>query len=243
MAGEILSQLPEDLRTNEAFTGMNTAGDLGKALVDTKAKVQEFDGKTKTLEGKIVNLEGRIANSIPKLTDKATDEDKVAYRKSMGIPDKPEEYEFPEVDGQKNHPGTVEWARKMFHETGVPKDMAAKIAVGFNQYINGLVKADLEVKKKSQEDAETKMKVELGAAYDGRVELASRFWKKHFGADAELESFLKETPTGPLGNDPRLIRLILKAAKLTGEDMSPPGSPSGQQKVKPGMDYTKSPPP
>jgi hypothetical protein len=228
MAGEILAQLPEDLRTNEAFTGMNTAGDIAKAYLDEKGKVQEFDGKVKTLEGKHSDLEKKIASDyIPKLPENATAEQVKAHNIARGWPEDPAQYEFPEVDGKPNSPQTVEWARKMFHENGVPKDMAKNISVGFNQFLQGILKADLEAKKKSQEDAEAQMKIELGNAYDARKELADRFWAKHFANDPTLEAFLKETPTGPLGNDPRLIRLILKTAKLTGEDLSPSGSPKG----------------
>ena len=69
------------------------------------------------------------------------------------------------------------------------------------------------------------MKTELGTAYPERLELASRFWTKHLGKDANLDEFLKEVPTGPLGNEPRLIRLVLKLAALTGEDTSMSGTP------------------
>src|SRR5512139_3773574 len=94
MAGEILAQLPENLRTNEAFTGMNTAGDIATALLEAKGKVTEFDGKVKALDGEVGNLKAKLAEAVPKLPKEATDAEKEVYYLAMGRPETADGYEL-----------------------------------------------------------------------------------------------------------------------------------------------------
>ena len=235
MAGEILAQLPADLQTHEALTGFNTAGDIAKAYIDTKGKATEFEGKVKEYEGKITNLQ---TNSIPKLTENATDEQKSAYYKAIGRPDKPEEYELLGPDGKPMDSKISQWARGVFFKHGLSKEVAQGIGAEWNSYLGEVVKADLEARGKERVEAETKLKTELGDKYDASVELVKRVWNKH--SNSEFDAFVNETK---IGNDPRLIRFMINIAKLTGEDTSLLGSPRGQNKDKGGIVYDKSPTP
>jgi hypothetical protein len=239
MAGEILAQLPEDLRSNEAFTGMNTAGDLAKGYLDVKGKVSEFEGKVKDYEGKVIpDLNKRLENSIPKLSENATDADKAAYYKAIGRPDKAEDYELLGPDGKPMDSKISQWARNLFFENGISKEVGKKIGDAWNAYLGNVVKAEVELREKEKGEAETKLKAELGDKYDASVELVKRVWKK-FSND-EFDKFVNETK---IGNHPSLIRFMINVAKLTGEDKSPPGSPRPGAGEKGGIVYDKSPEP
>lgn len=235
MAGEILAQLPADLQSNEALTGFNTAGDIAKAYIDTKGKATEFEGKVKEYEGKITDLQ---ANSIPKLSADATDEQKAAYYKAVGRPDKPEAYELTGPDGKPMDTKISKWARDVFFKNGVSAEVAKGINAEWNAYMGGIVKAEVESREKERGEAEKTLKAELGDKYDASVELVKRVWKKH--STSEFDAFVNETK---IGNDPRLIRFMINIAKLTGEDTSPAGSPKGEKGDKSGIVYDKSPAP
>lgn len=244
MAGEILAQLPEDLRTNEAFTGMSTAGDIAKAYLDTKGKLTEFDGKVKEYEGKVGDLEGKLTNYatnyIPKLTEKATDAERAAYRKAMDVPDKPEAYEFPKLEGLDNDPNMVKWGQNLFHRLGIPKAAGEAIAGEWNQFIHGMVQAEEELDKKEREDAGKAFRAtfKTDEEYNGAVEGVARFWKKV--TDTDMTKFVEETG---IGNHPTFIKLIYNLAKKAGEDMSPKGSSQKTGEPTVGLTYPNSPQP
>lgn len=232
MPGEWIGQLPGDLQTNEAFTAHATLGDFAKSHLEVTGKLKEAEGKVTTLTGKIGDLE---KNSIPKLAENATPEQREAFHKALGRPDKPEEYEFPEVNGQKNNPEVVAHFQKEFHRLGVPKDTAKELAVTYNNLIQGMVKADLEKRAAERTEAETKLKAELGDKYDASIEMVRRVWKKL--SNSEFDAFVNETK---IGNDPRLIRFMIEVAKKTGEDQSIPGQPGGPGE-KPAIWFDKTP--
>lgn len=215
MAGEILAQLPEDLRTHEDLTGMNTAGDLAKAYLDVKGKLTEFDGKVKKLEGDYTNLK---ENSIPKLPADATDEEKSIYYQELGRPEKAEEYELP-GDGKDAPEWTAYWKKVLF-DLGLSKDTAKGLALALNTQMQKLVDTHNEGIKKQIEEAGGKLKAELGDKYDASVELAKRLWKTH--ADTDFDEAFK---TESSANRYSMVKFLLKIAKLTGEDQSPPGGP------------------
>lgn len=239
MAGEILSQLPEDLRTNEVFTGMNTAGDLGKALLDSHGKLKEFDGKVKDYEGKIGDLEGRITNYIPKITDKSTDGEKAAYFKAIGRPDKAEEYEFPQVEGRENDPGMVKWAQGTFHKAGLSKEQAKAIGTEWNAFVAGMVETEdkLVMEERTTNEKVFRSQFKTEDEYKAGYTLATRFWEKVTGT--KFDDLYKEPE---VWQTPGMMAFIFGTAKMMGEDMSPPGHRPGDE-VKGGMVYDKSPPP
>lgn len=71
-----MAQLPSDLKADQSLTKFATIGDLGKSY--------------KELEGKL----GKVA-VLP--DEKASAEEWAAYRKAIGIPEKPEDYKLEKV--------------------------------------------------------------------------------------------------------------------------------------------------
>src|SRR3990167_3452657 len=66
----------------------------------------------------------------------ATDDEKAAYRKAVGIPDKAELYEFPDIEGQEINDeikaSRQVWSKR-FHELGIPKDTAKTLSKLVNE--------------------------------------------------------------------------------------------------------------
>jgi macrodomain Ter protein organizer (MatP/YcbG family) len=219
-----VAQLPADLRDNPSFTSYKTIGELAKTHLSMTEKAKEAE-----------SLKAKLSDSIPKLTEDATDEEKADYYNRLGRPEKADGYEFSDDNLDKK---TVAWAKETFFKAGLTKDQAKAVEGSWNGYVKSMVDAELETRQKERETAEAKLKSELGDKYDASIELVRRFWKKH--TNDELDTFVNETK---IGNDPRLIRLLVSIAKSTGEDTSPAGSPSRQQSGRGGIVYDKSPEP
>lgn len=239
MAGEWTSQLPEDLRTNEAFTGHATLGDFAKSHLEAQGKLKEFDGKVKEYDGKITDLTTRLTNSLPKLTEKSTDAERANFYKALGRPDKPEDYEFPQIEGRENDPGMVKWAQTTFHKHALSKEQAKGIGAEWNAFVNGMVEAEDRLVEEDRKAKEEEFKKEFKSEdeYKAGVELTRRFWKKLTGTD--FDEAYKEAEAWQV---PLFMRVLFHIAKVTGEDVSPMGKGRGESKVE-GMIYDKSPAP
>jgi len=206
------AQLPQDLRGNPEIKGkFKTIGDLAKSHLDLIPKAKEADG-----------LKAKLGDSIPKLKSDAKPEEREAYFKAIGRPDKPEDYKF---EGENLHEGSVKWAQKTFHQVGLSTDQAKFIGTSFNTFLAEIQKANDEILKTQSIEAAAKLKKELGDKFDASVELARRVWKKY--TDSELDAFTAQATIGgnPIALDGRFIGFLIKMAKLTGEDSSSPGTP------------------
>ncbi len=68
--------------------------------------------------------------------EKATPEEMKAFHSALGVPAKPEEYEFIEIEelkGSKRIPETDAAVKKIMHEAGIPKEAAKKLQAGFEK--------------------------------------------------------------------------------------------------------------
>ncbi len=108
----------------------------------------------------------------------AKDEEVSAYHKAIGVPDKAEGYEFPEVKGQElteeMKASRTEWGKR-FHDLNISKDTAKALIQQVNEdavkMMESQVTADKEFSK-SQEDA---LRSEWkGGDYDKNKTLANR---------------------------------------------------------------------
>lgn len=242
MAGEWLEQLSTDLRDAEALHPYRegSISDFAKAHIETLGKVSDLEGKAKEFEGKATDLEGKLANSIPKLGENPTDEEKAAFFKAIGMPEEHTAYTFPNIEGQENDPQMVEWAQKTFHQAGLTPEQAYMIGGAWNHFVEGLMQAEAEELKATQEKAKEAILKEAGSEekYNAIVELSSRLFKEATGT--EMDDFLGETG---IGYDPRFIQVMLYFAKKTGEDKTLQAAPRQQGDVKEGLIYDKSPAP
>jgi hypothetical protein len=150
----------------------------------------------------------------------ATPEQKAAFYKALGRPDKPEEYgiKMPEKVGDKPFPkelwndeqaqGFAKWA----HERGFNKEQ-----------VNALIEFDAmrgmrdyesvtTASQKAQADAITALKSEWGTNYDANLQLAQKA-AKELGGDELLGH--------ALANDPAFIKAMAKVGEMTKENATP----------------------
>lgn len=210
-----LAQLPTDLKANEVFTGFKTIGDLGKSYLELKGQTSEVDG-----------LKTKLQNAIFKPGENATPEEKAAFHKALGVPDKPADYEFPKGEGVEHDEKMLTWARDIFHKAGLNKDQAGQISQAWDELSKNIVSDLKGAEDTALKEVETKLKEEWKADYDKNFELSTRAFKKFAGA--ELSEF-KAHPT--------LIKSFYEVGKAMGEDFSPAGLHSGVSPPQVGMKY------
>ena len=204
--------LPDPLKTDATFTPYKTVGDFAKAHIETAKKATE--------------LEGKLASAIIKPGEKATSEEKAAYLKALGVPEKASEYEFPKVEGVEHDEKMLSWAKDTFHKAGLNKEQAAQISQAWDGFMKGLEQGMQEAETNALKEVETKLKEEWKADYDKNFELSKRAFTKFSGAD------LSEFKAHPV-----LVRAFYEVGKAMGEDNSPPGKQSGASPPKVGMNY------
>jgi hypothetical protein len=224
-----VAQLPADLKDNEAFTQYKTIGDLAKAHLEVSGKVKDLDG-----------MKAQLSNSIPKPKPDAKPEEREAFYKALGRPDKPEDYEF---EGTVDE-ATGKWAKDVFHKAGLSKEQAKLIQVSWNGMLDQMVKVQADKAAADRAAADTALKTELGGdqKFNEAVELGKRVIDKYFGKDMLALLANAKIDGVALGNHPAFVKGFMKLAKVTGEDTSPPGSPSpGQAKDELKTMYPNSP--
>jgi hypothetical protein len=195
--------LPDDLKTNEAFTSFKTVGDFAKSHLETAQKLKD--------------VEGKLGTSIAKLGENATQEERDSFYNSLGRPEKPEGYEL--EGGDKDKEAILNPWKQDFHELGLTAAQAKGLKAKWDGRISQLVEQHKANTAREIAEASTKLKSELGDKYDASVELASRLWKKE--TDTEFEKVFDGESSA---NRFTMIRFLLKMAAKTGEDTSPAAS-------------------
>lgn len=227
-------QLPKDLIGNEAFTGFKTLGDVAKNFIELKGKASEADG-----------LKARLEGAIFKPGKDAKPEEISAYQKAMGVPEKPEEYEFPKGEGTVHDEQMVTWARDVFHKAGLTKDQGAVLSQAWDGFIQGISQADKEATKKGIEDANKTLDTKWGAEKEKNLEITRRGFAAFEKVAPEFKSLLESTVIDgiKLGNHPAMMEGFFALGKIIGEDFTLPSAQQRTAQATPGIIYDKSPPP
>ena len=242
------TEIPTSLRDHEAFASYKTKDELWSGHI---AAVNE----TKDLKGK-------LSTAIFKPDDKATPEQKEAFFKSLGRPDKPEGYELPPVklpDGTPYDPALEKQFRAWAFEAGLPKETATAI---YSKYMGNYAQT-------------LQTLVDSVSKFDGRPdELAANIFEKMGGKALKtaFESVLqKQRARGEAearkiwtdakydenmtlakravgffggaelkaaldesgwGNDPRVLETFRKIGAAIAEDRFPKGTQGAQESFK-----------
>lgn len=215
--------LPDEYKEHEFVKDTQKPGDFVKRAIEVKTERDL--------------LKTKLENAIPKLSDKATEQEKASYRKAIGVPEKPEGYEFPKIGDVENSPEMVAWAQKTFHSLGLSKDQAAAMHKEWNSFIAGMVDAEEKMAEEERTENEKKFRAEFKTEdeYKAGYELTKRFWNKVMGTN--FDEAYKEAEAWQI---PVFMRALFIIAKKTGEDWSP-ASPGGGMEARPGMIYDKTP--
>lgn len=188
-----------------------------KQLGGTDALEAKFT-EPKALVGSYLSLEKLIsAKGIIPPGPNATADERAAFHKALGRPDKPEDYgvgKAPDKLGDQPFPkelwdqARADGFQKVAHEIGLTKEQAAKLAE-FDM-TTGLARLGKfnEVQQQAREQAETALKTEWGAKFGENLALAKKAAEQAGGADLLAH---------PLANDPVFIKAMAKVGAMIVE--------------------------
>lgn len=159
--------------------------------------------------------------------DKATDEEKAAWRKAVGLPEGPEGYglALDKAEAEADPEAADRFGRllKVAFDNGAPKGAMAAIVEWYNSEKGAIATRELEAFEKSKVDGEQEMRREWGADYPARIERAA-LAAQHFGGQ-EMVALLEEKG---LANHPAVLRAWAKVAAETSESVPSLAQPRQQ---------------
>lgn len=209
--------------STEAATGIITAATTG-SVPDWRAGLEgehkEFASRLATPADAVkVALDFRKQNSsmirVPGVDAKP--EDIARFHKAIGVPEKPEDYEFDLgrdlTDADKP---VMESVAKVMHANGVPKNAVKAVTKAVADLAQAQVAEQNRVAVQARDAAQTALRKEWGADYDGNLTLAQRALKVFGGADAE--ALLNTVVNGAkLGDHPTLVKVFGTIGRRMGE--------------------------
>ncbi len=197
------------------------------------------------------SLQSRLKTAVQVPGKDATDEQKAAYRKSMGIPDTVDGYTFDNsfIPREMYDQNFESWFKKAAFNHGVPLETARAL---YKEYNETLLSAQQTAnQKKAQEvqaaeanrakaytEAVSKMQAEWGGKYSERMAAAVAAFKN----DAIIQPELRQALVAAgLDNNTGVIRLMDIVARATQSDRRIGlSSEAGEAQRKRGFDYGKS---
>jgi len=180
--------------------------------------------KPKNLFDKYLELSEKQKSALIQPSEKATEEEKKAYLKALGVPESKDAYELPEIDKAKAKLlGDVKGFETWFKDTAHALDMTKAQAKGFySKYIEsvaGRAESIASAKEKQAEERAAALEAEWGDRTEGNYELAKRAFKAL--VDEDFTDFLKQYG---IGDDPRIVKAFYKISRKIGGDTLEPGS-------------------
>jgi hypothetical protein len=210
-----MAQLPDDLKRDPGFTKFPTIGELGKAYKALEGKI----GKTLALPGK-----------------DATPEEKAAFRKALGVPDKPSDYKLGDLKLPEKF--TLNKARqaellKIAHVVGMNQQQTEMIHKMFALGEVEAATASLRAVRATQQEAEAELKAEYGADLTGAMNYMrrglDRFVSKAAGLkEDEISEVMSLIDKTGLGNHKGFLKVWVAIGKATGDHAFVQGSTTGQ---------------
>ena len=208
-AKPFLAQLKKELQDHPSLSRFGDFSEMAQVVVDFEAK------KDRLLE-------------IP--AQDAPNEDKVAFRTRLGVPDKPESYEFEKPELPKG--STLKWDdaaegnfRKMAHELGLNKDQAkALFKFDTERQLGSYAarqKALADIKANAQAQDEkfnSALKTAWGNEFEANKTKAVEAAKKT--ADAELMAVFSEAklPSGiSVSEHPKFAEFFFNLDQVVGD--------------------------
>lgn len=201
------AQLPKDQQADADLTKFSTLGDLWKGYKDLAGKA----GKP------AVPGEGATAEEI------------AAYRKAIGVPEKPEDYKLEAKDlpqGVKlDEKLTTEFKSKA-HALGIPPKEAQDLFSWYNQQFAARLQESQAAKTAEVEGWKQSVKEKWGASYDPNLRLARRAFALYGG-----EELAKVMDTSGLGEHPAMLEAFANIGRAIAEEkLLDPKAPAGARK-------------
>lgn len=202
----------------------------------TRSKLSRFK-TSKDVAKSYLELEKRLGASVVIPGKDATQTERDEFAKRLGRPESPDGYELDPLflpDGVSRQDGGEDAFKAMAFELGLSKDQGKRLyKYAASKAFEGVAALRKEMEKKKMAAAEV-LRKEWGNEYTSNLAKVQKV-SKLFGGDDWVE-YLNEGA----GNDPRLIKVLVKIANQFSEDTLESGrlAPRTQERREPGLlDY------
>ena len=202
-----LTSVPESLRTNEAFKGIENASDAWQQFVDMKADSE---------------------NTLRIPGEDSTDEDRAAFMNKLGRPETAEEYTIAKPEGLPEgvpYDENLETAFKgIFHENGIPDTAANALWGKYHEMVAEGHKQQQATEKEAYDTAVNSLKDEwTGDNFKVNTEIAFRAFSGVFEDAKQQEAateFIKDTKINglPIGDNPMFLKIFHQIGSIIGDD-------------------------
>lgn len=208
-------------------TETQTSGGLQAALrkeLRGDERLGKF-GNASELAEEFLNQSDKLSQAVTIPGENASEQELVEFRRRLGVPEKPDEYEFEESLPEEMQPKTFDkWYKETALGAGLSKEQAAALRKAFAEQYTAGIKEVQKHKQASLEKTQKELREKYGDKYEENIVKAQRVVKT-LGGD-EFVSYLEESG---LGNDPRMVDAMVRFANLVSEDTLVAGSVDGAQ--------------
>ena len=206
-AGSWKDSLPEDIKTDVSLNDIKDISGLAKSYIHSQ---------------KLIGV-----NRIPAPSDNWSDDDWDNHYKSLGKPEDHKGYSLPDLKTLEDVPetftledGSTDKFAELLHKHGISKRqgdaiMKEILETSINEHRESLANHETKVN-----NAVNELRNAYGDDYDANITIANELIRK-FGND-EFSDFLKESG---LGNDPRMVKVLVDIGKNFMEDDGRGGAP------------------
>ena len=194
--------MDESLRTHTGLAKFQDVDSLAKSYVELDKMRNERSG-------------------VKPLTETSTPEEIAAYRVAMGVPEKPDAYDFGEMSFPEEatpDQAILSQFKEVFHQAHLTNAQVQAVMHAYSQYVsqqwNGIRDAQESQNRTTLEGLTRK----YGAQAPQLITMAQEYVRRRFGQEG-LDA-LNFTPGGTAGagSSPQMIELLIESAKLTGHD-------------------------
>lgn len=198
--GDWKDSLPEDIKTDASLNDIKDISGLAKSYIHSQ---------------KLIGV-----NRIPEPSDNWSDDDWSNHYKALGQPEDSKGYSLPDLKTIEDIPetfkiedGSTDQFAELLHKHGVSKRqgdaiMKEVLEASINDHRESLTNHETKVN-----NAINELRNAYGDDYDANITIANELVRK-FGND-EFSDFLKESG---LGNDPRMVKVLVEIGKNFMED-------------------------
>lgn len=195
------ADLPDDLK--EHATRFTTKADLVRANLDARRQ---------------------LSRAIVQPGKDAKPEEVAAYRKSLGIPDAPEGYKFPDLPAGQVLSDEVKaertaWAKE-FHEAGLSSTQAERLIAKMSGVVAAQQTAMVEADKRNANEQTEALRKDWGADFDRNKEFANRAFKdmaERAGVSSDDLRKLETKDGRFLFDDARMLKVFALLGREMGE--------------------------
>ncbi|MCK5609073.1 hypothetical protein KAR91_44775 [Candidatus Pacearchaeota archaeon] len=161
-----------------------------------------------------MDLRKKVSNAIHKPGKEAKDEEVAAYRKAIGVPEKPEDYNIIKApDGKELPPElqeTVADWQKVFHENNVPAETAQNLLKNMVKEVQQGIADKEAADAKFKEDSETSLKEEWTDDYDVNLKIAEHAGRNLLGEeDYENLKNIRSADGRHITAHPSMLRMMV----------------------------------